>query len=56
MARRLGFHESVYGKIERGDRVLDVIEFIAFANAVDLDPELLLRTFIGRMQKGSRTE
>jgi transcriptional regulator with XRE-family HTH domain len=51
MARRLGFHESVYGKIERGDRVLDVIEFVAFADAADQDAIELFGNYLERIRR-----
>jgi len=46
VARRLGFHPTVWGKIERGERVLDVVEFLAVAKALDLDPNELFATFV----------
>jgi hypothetical protein len=51
MARRLGFHSATFGKIERGDRVLDVIEFVAFANAAGIEPRDLLDKFLKQVGK-----
>ena len=46
VARRLGFHPTVVGKIERGERVLDVIEFVALARALGVDPLELLGAYL----------
>lgn len=44
LAARLGKTQSFVSQIERGVRRLDVIEFIAIARAIGLDPcELLAR-------------
>jgi transcriptional regulator with XRE-family HTH domain len=53
MARRLGFHPTIFGKVERGDRVLDVIEFVAFAKAADIAPNELLDKFLERISQPS---
>ena len=46
VARRLGFHPTVYGKIERGERVLDVVEFVALARALGVDPLALMGDYL----------
>lgn len=45
VSRRLGFQESVYGAIERGERLLDVVEFVQIANAINRDPNGLFQEF-----------
>ncbi|MBS1723428.1 MAG: helix-turn-helix transcriptional regulator [Armatimonadetes bacterium] len=51
VARRLGFHPTVYGKMERGDRVLDVVEFVELARSIGVDPIELLGTFLVTVQQ-----
>ena len=38
LAERLGVIYSFIGKVETGDRRLDVLEFIAYCNALKIDP------------------
>lgn len=42
LAKRLGWHRSRIGKIESGERRVDVPEFITIARALSLNPEELL--------------
>jgi ribosome-binding protein aMBF1 (putative translation factor) len=51
LARRLNFHPTVLGKIERGERVLDVIEFVALAQALDIDPLELMGNYLSAVQQ-----
>jgi len=51
VGRRLGFHPTVFNKIESGDRVLDVVEFVALARAMGIDPIELLGNFIVNEQQ-----
>jgi len=51
VAKRLGFHPTVFGKIERGERVLDVVEFVAFAAAVGADPLKLFADYLVALQQ-----
>jgi transcriptional regulator with XRE-family HTH domain len=48
LADRLGKHQSFIAKYERGERRLDVIEFLAIAGAMGADPVRLLRALIRR--------
>lgn len=41
LAERLGKPQSYVAKVEGGERRIDVIEFIAFARAIDADPATL---------------
>lgn len=43
LADRLGRPQSFVAKYEGGERRIDVIEFIAIANALDLDPARAVR-------------
>jgi len=44
LAERLGWHYTIIAKIERGDRRIDVVEFVAIARALGVDePELTRR-------------
>ncbi len=42
LALRLGWHRTRIGKIESGERRIDVPEFINIANALNIAPETLL--------------
>ena len=47
IARRLGKPQSYVAKIEGGERRLDVVELIALARALEIDPEdLFLRVLL----------
>ncbi|MGV3616693.1 MAG: helix-turn-helix domain-containing protein [Fimbriimonas sp.] len=52
VAKRLGFHPTVFGKIERGERVLDVVEFVALAKALGIDPLTLFADYLIALQQG----
>ncbi len=43
LAKKLGRGQSYVSKIERGERYLDVLEFIAWCEACDAIPEFVLR-------------
>jgi len=51
VAKRLGFHPTIYGKIERGDRVLDVVEFVALAKALGADPLEMFADYLLALQR-----
>lgn len=51
VAKRLGFHPTVWNKVENGDRVLDVVEFVALARAIGVDPISLLGDYLIHIQK-----
>ena len=42
LAKILGWHRSRIAKIESGERRIDVPEFVAIANGLNVDPTLLL--------------
>ncbi|TNH08859.1 helix-turn-helix domain-containing protein [Testudinibacter sp. TR-2022] len=43
LSERLGVIYSLIGKIETGDRRLDILEFIDYCQALELDPVELLQ-------------
>jgi transcriptional regulator with XRE-family HTH domain len=43
VAERLGRPQSYVSKVERGERKVDVIEFIEIAKVIGLDPTICLR-------------
>jgi transcriptional regulator with XRE-family HTH domain len=49
LAKRLEKPQSFIAKYEGGERRLDVIEFVAIANAIGADPVRLLKSLIRRM-------
>lgn len=48
LARKLRKHQSFVAKYERGERRLDVIEFIQIVGAMGCDPMDLFADLIGR--------
>jgi len=46
LAARLGRPQSYVSKSERGERRLDVVEFVEIALALGLDPVELLRAYV----------
>lgn len=43
LGEKMGVLYSFIGKVETGDRRLDVFEFIAYCKGLELDPEAVLR-------------
>jgi transcriptional regulator with XRE-family HTH domain len=48
VAERLKKPQSFVAKYERGERRIDLIEFVAIARALEADPVQLLRAFLRR--------
>ena len=48
LADRLGKRQSFVAKVERGERRIDVIEFIAIAKAIGRDPMKLLKQHLAQ--------
>ena len=48
LADRLGKPQSFVAKVERGERRIDVIEFIAIAKAIGRDPMKLLKQHLAQ--------
>jgi len=38
LAEKLGVHHSILGKIEQGERKLDVVEYVDYCEALGVDP------------------
>ncbi len=49
IATRLGRPQSYVSKYERGERRLDIIEFIDVANVLGVDPHELFRMLVGKI-------
>lgn len=43
LAAKLGRHQTFVSKYERGERRLDVVEFLDVARSLEVDPHKLLR-------------
>jgi transcriptional regulator with XRE-family HTH domain len=50
IAGRLGKPQSYVAKIEGGERRLDVVEFIALAKAINVNPKTLFASVVQAMQ------
>jgi transcriptional regulator with XRE-family HTH domain len=46
LADKLGKPQSFVAKVERGERRIDVIEFLAIAKAIGRDPMRLLKQYL----------
>ncbi|MBV6456924.1 MAG: hypothetical protein HONBIEJF_00028 [Fimbriimonadaceae bacterium] len=55
VGKRIGFHPTMYHKIEIGARVLDVVEFVNLSRAIGVDPMELFGSFLINLQR-SRLE
>lgn len=42
LADRLGKHQTFVSKVEQGQRYLDVLEFVRWSKAIDVDPSKLI--------------
>ena len=51
LADRLGMYRSFVSKYEKGERRLDVLEFLAVARAVGIEPAALLMDLEGDPEK-----
>lgn len=47
LGAKLGWHPSIVGKIEQGERRIDVVEYAAYCKAIGVDP----RSGLGIFQK-----
>jgi DNA-binding XRE family transcriptional regulator len=54
LAKRLKLAPSVVGKIETGERRLDVVEFTAWAEALKLEPLTMYERFLAWERAGKR--
>jgi transcriptional regulator with XRE-family HTH domain len=53
-AEKLGKHQSYVSKVESGVRRLDVIEFIGWMQALELDPTCLISELVSELGAGPR--
>lgn len=51
VADRLGKPQSYVAKVERNERRIDVVEFIALAKALDVDPTRLFSAVLASTEK-----
>lgn len=51
LADRLGKPQSFVAKYEGGERRVDVVEFLAIAEALGIDPGRLLRALVRRLDR-----
>jgi transcriptional regulator with XRE-family HTH domain len=48
LAKRLKKPQSFISKVESGERNLDIIEFVSYCNALDLDPAKYLKKLVDK--------
>ena len=51
LADRLGKPQSFVAKYEKGERRIDVVEFVVLADAIGVEPLSLFRTFLKRARE-----
>lgn len=51
LSRRLGFDDVIYGRTERGVRIVDVVEFVKIADAIGIDPLQLLANYLVALRR-----
>ena len=51
LAKKLGEPQSVVSKVERGERRLDVVEFLDFVEAIGADPIQVLTLLLENRRK-----
>lgn len=54
LAERLGWPHSAVGKVETGERRLDVVEFTLWAQALKMEPLTLYERYLGWERAGRR--
>ncbi len=53
LAEKMGVVYSLIGKIETGDRRLDVVEFIQYCEVLELDPQIIIDKLSQILDKSS---
>lgn len=51
MGQKMGIIHSFIGKVETGDRRLDIFEFIAYCKGLELDPIEVLQQIEAKFEK-----
>lgn len=51
LARKMGVSRMLIGRCERGDRRIDVIEFVAFCRALNIELETIIRELDQRQRR-----
>lgn len=51
LAEKLGIHHSIVGKIEDGSRKLDLLEFIEYCDALNVDPHYGIDEILNSLNK-----
>lgn len=51
LAEKMGVHHSIIGKIEIGERRLDVIEFIEYCRVLNINPNEVIEKIIASNQQ-----
>lgn len=46
VAHRMGTEQSQISKFERGERRLDILDYVRYCRAVELDPSVLLQSVV----------
>ena len=54
LAKRIGQTQSFVSKFERGERRLDVAEFVEIVKAMNLDPSVIFAQFLEKTYSDSR--
>jgi transcriptional regulator with XRE-family HTH domain len=54
LATRLGNTQTFVSKCERGERRIDFVEFIEFAEAIGVNPELLVTEYMKQRRNAKR--
>lgn len=49
VTERLGFPQSFLSKVERGERQLQVVEFVLICRTLSLEPDEMLRTYLNEL-------
>jgi len=53
LAKSLGNTQTFVSKIERGERRLDLVEFVEVCEALEIDPRVALEEFLARRRRPS---
>ena len=51
LAERMGVILSFIGKVETGERRLDIAEFVKYCQALELNPSLVLEEFCAKLEE-----